>query len=44
MRKLGEQNLAEVQPHPLVEFLFYTHPAIHRRIALGQQVIKRTED
>ena len=32
MRRLASQNLAETAPHPLVEFLFYTHPSIARRI------------
>ncbi|HXF99175.1 MAG TPA: M48 family metalloprotease, partial [Bacteroidota bacterium] len=34
LRKLAETNLADPQPHPIVEFLFYSHPAIARRIAM----------
>ena len=31
--KLAEQNLADPSPHPLVEFFFYSHPSIGKRIA-----------
>lgn len=33
MRKLAGQNLADVEPHPVVEFLFHDHPALSKRIA-----------
>ncbi|MEW6511139.1 MAG: M48 family metallopeptidase [Bacteroidota bacterium] len=32
LRKLGTMNLADPDPHPLVELLFYSHPTIARRI------------
>jgi len=32
LRKLAETNLADPEPHPLVELLFYSHPSIGRRI------------
>jgi len=32
LRKLAFMNLADPEPHPLVEFLFYSHPSITRRI------------
>lgn len=32
LRKLGTMNLADPEPHPLVEFLFYSHPPIAKRI------------
>ncbi len=32
LRKLEFMNLADPEPHPLVEFLFYSHPSISRRI------------
>lgn len=32
LRKLSARNLADQDPHPLVEFLFYSHPSIGRRI------------
>jgi len=37
MRKLAAQNLADVAPHPAVEFLLHDHPALNRRIALAEQ-------
>jgi STE24 endopeptidase len=33
MERLAGLNLAERRPHPLKEFLLYSHPAIDRRIA-----------
>jgi STE24 endopeptidase len=33
MERLGTLNLAERRPHPLKEFLLYSHPALDRRIA-----------
>ncbi len=38
LKKLSESNLADPEPHPLVEFLFYSHPSITRRIALVQSL------
>lgn len=32
MEKLGSQNLADPDPHPLIEFLLYDHPSIGKRI------------
>ena len=32
MRKLADMNLADVAPHPIIEFLFYSHPSIEKRI------------
>ena len=32
LRKLESMNLADPDPHPLVEFLFYTHPPMAKRI------------
>lgn len=33
MRRLGHQNLAEDRPSRLVQWLFYSHPPLHERIA-----------
>ncbi|MFH1760421.1 MAG: M48 family metallopeptidase [bacterium] len=33
MEKLAEQNLADKDPHPLIEFLFHSHPSIIKRIS-----------
>ena len=36
LRKLATINLADVSPHPVVEFLFHSHPSIEKRLrALG---------
>jgi len=37
LRKLSEQNLSDPTPHPLVEFVFYSHPSIERRIQALQR-------
>lgn len=37
MNKLAAMNLADRQPHPLVEFLFYSHPSIDKRIRSVEQ-------
>lgn len=37
MRKLGEINLADTDPHPLIEFFLYDHPAIRKRIQFAEQ-------
>ena len=36
MEKLAEQNLSDKNPHPLVEFFFYDHPAIGKRIEMAK--------
>jgi len=37
MRKLAEQNLADLSPHPAVEFLLHDHPSLARRIAWAER-------
>lgn len=32
MRRLANQNLAEISPSPIVEFLFHSHPSVKRRL------------
>ena len=32
MNKLGDQNLSQKRPHPIVEFIFHSHPSIQHRI------------
>ncbi len=34
LRKLASMNLADPEPHPLTEFLFYSHPSIGKRIRM----------
>ncbi len=36
MEKLAEMNLADMTPNPIVEFLFYSHPSIDKRIRKSQ--------
>jgi STE24 endopeptidase len=36
MKKLADQNLAEVSPHPFVEFILYSHPSIEKRIRFAE--------
>jgi STE24 endopeptidase len=36
MTRLANQNLAEADPEPWVEFLLYSHPAISKRIRMAQ--------
>jgi STE24 endopeptidase len=38
MERLARQNLAERDPHPVKELLFYSHPAIGRRIARARML------
>jgi len=39
MSKLGRQNLANPAPHPWIEFLFYDHPSIPRRIRYARSIL-----
>lgn len=41
MRRLANQNLAEVEPNPIVEWLLYDHPAIGKRIRHGEKFKQR---
>ncbi len=36
MEKLSETNLADPNPHPLIEFLLYDHPSIQKRISMAR--------
>ena len=36
MRRLANQNLADADPEPWVEFLLYSHPALRKRIAMAE--------
>ena len=37
LTRLANQNLAEADPEGWVEFLFYSHPALSKRIAMAEQ-------
>lgn len=36
MQKLSDQNLADPNPNPIIEFLLYDHPAIGKRIQMAE--------
>jgi STE24 endopeptidase len=38
MEKLARLNLADMDPHPAIEFLFYGHPSIRKRIEFARAV------
>ncbi len=38
MEKLAAINLSDKEPHPVVEFFFYSHPSIKRRIDAAKSV------
>jgi len=38
MEKLAEINLADKEPHPVVEFFLYSHPSIKRRIEFARNL------
>lgn len=38
LEKLTDQNLADREPHPLIEWFFYSHPAIKNRIDALQNI------
>jgi STE24 endopeptidase len=40
LTRLANQNLAEVDPEPWVEWLFYSHPALGKRIAMAETWIE----
>ena len=44
MTKLANQNLAEAEPDPWVEWLLHSHPAIAKRIAMGQAYLNGGAD
>src|SRR6266496_5155775 len=37
MTRLANQNLSEIEPSPIVEFLFYSHPSIGKRLRHADQ-------
>jgi STE24 endopeptidase len=32
LKKLSQQNLSDIHPNAVIEFLFYSHPSIAKRI------------
>ena len=42
MTRLANQNLADVEPSPIIEFLFHDHPAIRKRLKHADEFAART--
>lgn len=42
MVRLANQNLAELEPSPIIEFLFYSHPAVSKRLAHADAFTSRS--
>lgn len=38
MKKLAEQNLANLEPNPVIEFLLHDHPSIGKRIRMAEEL------
>lgn len=43
LEKLTEQNLGDKNPHPFVEWFFYSHPSISKRISAIQKFVQEKE-
>jgi len=43
MTRLANQNLSELNPHPLVGFFLYNHPSIGNRLAFARKYAGKTE-
>src|SRR5205085_7058132 len=41
MTRLANQNLADIEPSPLIEFLFHDHPAISKRLKHADAFTRR---
>lgn len=38
LEKLTDQNLGDREPHPLIEWFFYSHPSIKKRVAAIEKI------
>ncbi len=43
MKRLANQNLADVDPEPWIEFLLHSHPALQKRINMAQEYNIQTQ-
>jgi STE24 endopeptidase len=41
MTRMANQNLSDIQPSPIIEFLFYDHPSIGKRLKHADDYMKR---
>lgn len=44
MARLANQNLSEVEPSPIVEFFFYDHPAVGKRLRHADRFAARRQE
>jgi len=42
MTRLANQNLSDVEPSPIIEFLFHDHPSIHKRLKHAADFMARS--
>ena len=40
LNKLNDQNLGDKDPHPFVEWFFYSHPSVKKRISAIEDIVK----
>ncbi len=43
LNKLNDQNLGDKDPHPFVEWFFYSHPSVKKRISAIEDLVKNNE-
>ncbi|KAA3617827.1 MAG: M48 family peptidase [Calditrichaeota bacterium] len=41
LQKLAESNLSDPEPHPLIEFLFHSHPSVANRVKFAEGVLNQ---
>lgn len=41
LKKLSESNLSNPAPHPLVEFLFHSHPSVDKRVRFAENILSK---
>src|SRR6266566_8572 len=41
MTRLANQNLADLEPSPVIEFLFYSHPSMGKRLRHANEFVRR---
>jgi STE24 endopeptidase len=44
LEKLTDQNMGDREPHPLIEWFFYSHPSIKKRISGIRQATQHTQN
>jgi STE24 endopeptidase len=44
LEKLTDQNMGDREPHPLIEWFFYSHPSIKKRISGIRQATQHSQN